>query len=160
MSSGVKEHQDHTKKSIFHHGLIKIIISTMLRKKEKTWDYFLFWSGFQSEKENQAQKRQLNKGHNLVKKLKKRVTVEIKEDNVPTKSMTQRDENVEDEQQTNIEENEISKAGMKDLEPVEDSEDQNKKIMKGKKIVVSENKPVFTETKISEIFKEVRKKMI
>ena len=35
--------------------------------------------------------------------------------------MTQRDENVEDEQQTNIEENEISKAGMKNLEPVEDS---------------------------------------
>ena len=57
----------------------------------------------------------------MVKKLKKRVTVEIEEDNVPEKSMTQRDENVEDEQQTNIEGNEISKVGMKDLEPVEDS---------------------------------------
>ena len=121
MSSRVKEHQDHTKQSIFHHGLIKLIISTVLQKKEKTWDYFLFWSGFQTEKEYQAQKRQLNKGHNLVKKLKKRVTVKIEEDNVPEKSMTQRDENVEDEQRTNIEENEISKAGMKDLEPVEDS---------------------------------------
>ena len=35
--------------------------------------------------------------------------------------MTQKDENVEDEQQTNIEENEISKAKMKDLEHIEDS---------------------------------------
>ena len=82
----------------------------MLRKKEKTWDYFLLWLGFPIEKEDQAQKRQLNKGHNLVKKLKKRVIVKIEEDNVPGKSMTQRDENVEDEQQTNIEENETSKA--------------------------------------------------
>ena len=57
MSSRVKEHQDHTKQSIFHNGLIKLIISTVLRKKETTWYYFLFWSGFQSEKEDQAQKR-------------------------------------------------------------------------------------------------------
>ena len=56
----------------------------------------------------------------MVKKLKKRVIVEIEEDNVPGKSMTQRDENVEDEQQTNIEEDGISKAKMKDLEHVED----------------------------------------
>ena len=58
----------------------------------------------------------------MVKKLRKRVTVKIEEDNVLEKSITQRDENIEDEQQTNIEENEISKCtGMKDLEPVEDS---------------------------------------
>ena len=42
-------------------------------------------------------------GHNLVKKLKKKVIVEIEEDSVPGKSMIQKDENVEDEQQTNIE---------------------------------------------------------
>ena len=122
MSSRVKEHQDHTKQSIFHHGIIKLIISTVLRKKEKTWDYFLFWFGFQTKNEDHAQKIELNKGHNLVKKLKKRVTVKIEEDNVPEKSMTQRDENIEYEQQTNIEENETSKCtGMKDLELVEDS---------------------------------------
>ena len=80
---------------------------------------FLFWYGFQTEKEDQTQKRQLNKGHNLVKKLKKKFTVKIEEDNVPEKSMTQGDENVEVEQQTNIEENEISKAGVKDVELVE-----------------------------------------
>ena len=75
MSSRVKEHPDHTKQSVFHHGFIKLVISTMLRKREKTWDYFLFWSGFQTEKEDQAQKRQLNKGQKLVKKLKMKVSV-------------------------------------------------------------------------------------
>ena len=58
MSSRVKEHQDHTKQSEFQHGLIKLVISTVLRKREKTWDYFLFWSGFQTEKEEQSQKRE------------------------------------------------------------------------------------------------------
>ena len=53
MSSRVREHHDHTKESIFHHGLIKLIISTVLQKKGKTWDKFLFWSGFQSKKEDQ-----------------------------------------------------------------------------------------------------------
>ena len=40
MSSRIREHQDHTKQSIFHHGLIKLIISTVLQKKGKYWDYF------------------------------------------------------------------------------------------------------------------------
>ena len=45
-------------------------------------------------------------------------------------------------------------------EELEDNEDQNEKDMKGKKKMVSENKSAFTETKISEIFEEVRKKVI
>ena len=121
MSSKVKENQDHTKQCIFHHGLIKLIISTVLQKKEKTWDYFLFWSGFQFAKEDQSRKRQLNKGHNLVKKLKKKVIVEIEEDSVQGKSVTQRDENVENKQQNKVEEDEISKGQMQDLEHEEDS---------------------------------------
>ena len=46
MSSRVKEHKDHTQQSIFHHGLIKLIICTMLQREGKTWYYFLFCSGF------------------------------------------------------------------------------------------------------------------
>ena len=69
----------------------------MLQKKEKTWDYFLFWSGFQSEKEDQSKKRQVNKAQNLVKKLKKKVIVEVEEYNVQREPMKQRDENVENE---------------------------------------------------------------
>ena len=76
MSSRVKGHQYHTKQSIFHHGLIKLIICNLLQKKGKTWDYFLFWSGFQSEKEDQSKKRHMNKLHIMVKRLKKEVIVE------------------------------------------------------------------------------------
>ena len=45
-------------------------------------------------------------------------------------------------------------------EKLEDNENENKKVMKGKKQIGSENKLVFTDTKISEIFMEVREKMI
>ena len=90
MSSRVREHHDHTKQCIFHHGLIKLIISIVLQNKGKTWDYFLLWSGFQSEKEDQSKRRQVNKSQNLVKKLKKKVIVEIEEENVQERSMTQR----------------------------------------------------------------------
>ena len=52
----------------------------------------------------------MNKGHNLVKKLKKKVIVEIEEDSVQGNSVTQRDENIENEQQNKVEEDEISKG--------------------------------------------------
>ena len=83
MSSRVKEHQDHTKQSVFHHGIIKLIISTVLQKREKTWEYFLFWSSFQTKKEEQSQKRQLDKGQNLINKLKNKVTVKDEEGGEP-----------------------------------------------------------------------------
>ena len=93
----------------------------MLQKKEKTWDYFLFWSRFQSEKEDQSKKRQVNKAQNLVKKLKKKFIVEVEEDNVQREFVTQRDENVENEQHNKVDEDEISKVQMQDLDHVEDS---------------------------------------
>ena len=82
----------------------------MLQKKEKTWDYFLFQSGFQCDKEDQSKKRQVNKAQNLVKKLKKKVIVEAEEDSVQGKSVTQRDENTKNEQQNKVDEDEISKV--------------------------------------------------
>ena len=45
-------------------------------------------------------------------------------------------------------------------EKLEDSEDDIKEIMKGKKTIVSKENPVFTDAKISDIFMEVRNKMI
>ena len=45
-------------------------------------------------------------------------------------------------------------------EELEDNEDLNVKDMKGKKLIILEDKLAVTETKISEIFKEVRKKVI
>ena len=59
---------------------------------------------FQSEKEEQSKKRQVNKQHNLVNKLKKKVIVEVEEDNVQEASVTQRDENAKNEQQNKVDE--------------------------------------------------------
>ena len=93
----------------------------MLQKKGKTWDYFLFWSGFQSEKEDQSKKRHVNKAHNLVKKLKKEVIVEAEEDSAQERSMTQKVENLESEQHNKADEDEPSKVQRQDLNHVENT---------------------------------------
>ena len=117
MSSRVREHRDHTKQYIFHHGLIKFIISTVLQKKGKTWDYFLFWSGFQSEKEDQSKSRQMNKSHSLVKKLKKEVIIEAVEETTQMESSAQKLEEPVGGQQKKIDEDNQLKIS-KDLEEV------------------------------------------
>ena len=45
-------------------------------------------------------------------------------------------------------------------EKLDGSEDESKDVMKGKKLVVSKDKSVFTDTKISDIFMEIRNQMI
>ena len=79
MSSRIKEHQDHISQSIFHHGLIKLIISSVLQKEGKTWDYFLFWSGFQNNQEGQPTRKQVDKGQTLIRKLRQKVKAEDEE---------------------------------------------------------------------------------
>ena len=95
MSCRVREHQDHTEQSVFHHGLIKLIISTVLHKRDKTWEHFLFLSGFKIEKEEQSQKRQLDKGLILIKKLKNKVIVKDEEADERGKALNQENENIE-----------------------------------------------------------------
>ena len=75
MSCRVREHQDHTKQLVFHHGLIKLIISTVLQKREKTWEHVLFWSGFMTEQEEQYQRRQVDKSQTLIKNIRKKFIV-------------------------------------------------------------------------------------
>ena len=75
MSCRVKEKQNYTRKSIFHHGLIKLIINIVFQSRGKTWEYFLFWSGFQKGQEGQSHKRQDDKGQTLIRKLRKKVKV-------------------------------------------------------------------------------------
>ena len=43
-------HQERTVHSLFHQGLIKLLIVFHLKKKGKTWEEFLFVSGFDAEK--------------------------------------------------------------------------------------------------------------
>ena len=80
MSNRVKQHEDHTSQSIFHHGLIKLIISTVLQHEGKTWDFFIFWSGFQTKEEDQKPKRQADKGKVLMRKLGQKPKLEVKEE--------------------------------------------------------------------------------
>ena len=78
MSRRIKEHHDHTAQFIFHHGLINLIISTVLQREGKTWDYFLFWSGFQINQEGKPTKKHVDKGQALIRKLGQKVKVEDK----------------------------------------------------------------------------------
>ena len=80
MSSRLKEHHDHTTQSIFHHGLIKLIIRNALQREGKTWDYFLFWSSFKIKPEEQQTKKHVDKGKTLVRKLGQKIKSEDKKE--------------------------------------------------------------------------------
>ena len=49
MVTWVRNHHDHTNHSLFHHVLIKILITIELKKMDKSWKHFLFWSCFEVE---------------------------------------------------------------------------------------------------------------
>ena len=34
---------------LFHHGLIKLIVMGELQRRERTWNYLLFWGEFEQE---------------------------------------------------------------------------------------------------------------
>ena len=82
MSNRIKGHMDHTHQSVFHHGLIKLIVCTVLQKNSRNWDHVLFWSGFLSEQEVQAKKSLMNKQFSFVKSFKKELSNELLQDSV------------------------------------------------------------------------------
>ena len=118
MSCRVREHQDHTKQSVFHHGLIKLIISIVLQKREKTWEHFIFWSSFKIDKEEQSQRRQVDKGQNLIKKLRKKVTIKDEENDKPGEASNQENKKFEFGQRVNDKESKVLQSEMKEVEPV------------------------------------------
>ena len=69
MASKIKEQDDHTSQSLFHHGLIKLIITTVLQHEGRNWDFFLFWSDIHPQREDQQPRRQTDKGKVMIKKL-------------------------------------------------------------------------------------------
>ena len=108
MSSRIKEHQDHNIQSIFHQWLIKIIINSVLQKKEKTWEYFLFWSVFQNSQEGQTTRKPADKGQTLVRKLRQKVKVEgeecvkLEEVAEPTKEDCESKQHLDDSENQNL----------------------------------------------------------
>ena len=57
-----------------------MIISIVLQSEGKTWDYFLFWYGFQIQEEELPTKKYVDKGQTLVRKLGQKVKFEDKKE--------------------------------------------------------------------------------
>ena len=55
MIARIHNHQEHTLHSLFHQGLIKLLIVFHLKKMEN-WEEFLFVSGFDAEKQKEEVK--------------------------------------------------------------------------------------------------------
>ena len=56
MIARIQNHQEHRVRSLFHQGLIKLLIVFHLKKKGQTWEKFLFVSGFDAEKQKEEVK--------------------------------------------------------------------------------------------------------
>lgn len=60
MATRVKNHPEASSHIIFHHGLVKLLITKELEKHKRSWPHFLFWSGFkvESRESDESKKKQ------------------------------------------------------------------------------------------------------
>jgi hypothetical protein len=65
MSHEVQAKPYKIKNTLFHFGLITLIVLEKLRRREKTWENFVFWGGFEMES---------NPGNNKKRTKKKSLT--------------------------------------------------------------------------------------
>ena len=49
MVTRVRNHPDHNTHSVFHHELIKLLITTELERFDISWHHFIFWTSFEPE---------------------------------------------------------------------------------------------------------------
>ena len=90
MSDRVKGNKDHTQQFIFHHGLIKLIVNTVLQKKGRTQKHFVFWPNIHTQQEGQPKKRQMNKHHCIVKRLKREIADDLVKCSVQEEGLVQK----------------------------------------------------------------------
>ena len=57
----VRNHPEHTSHSIFHHGLIKHLITTELEKIDRSWQHFIFWYGFEPKSQMHDDDKEIRK---------------------------------------------------------------------------------------------------
>jgi hypothetical protein len=85
MCNRVQAKPDNIQNTLFHFGLIKIIIVEELRKREITWEHFMFWGGFQLETQpNKGKKRSGNKSPTPQRSLKRRSVINLDLPEEPT----------------------------------------------------------------------------
>ena len=49
MTTKVHNNPEHTNHRFFHRGLVKFLVLEELKKYDRTWSHFIFWSGLQLE---------------------------------------------------------------------------------------------------------------
>ena len=54
MIAWVRNHPDHSSHLVFHHSLFKLLITAELGKTGRSWQHFIFWSGFESETQDHS----------------------------------------------------------------------------------------------------------
>jgi hypothetical protein len=87
MCNRVQVEPDNIQSALCHFGLINIIIVEELRKRERTWEHFPFWGGFQLETQpNKGKKRSSKKSPTPQSSLKRRKTINLDLPEEPTSS--------------------------------------------------------------------------
>ena len=62
METRLRNHPNHTSHSIFHHGLIKLIVLKKIKEEELNLVTFLFWSRFEVKKTKTLEDQKVEKG--------------------------------------------------------------------------------------------------
>ena len=60
MVTWVQTHPEHTARSIYHHGLIKLLVVSHLNKDGRNWDSFLLQSGFEEIFKEKGKKSEIS----------------------------------------------------------------------------------------------------
>jgi hypothetical protein len=61
MCNRVQAEPDIIQNTLFHFGLVKMIVVEQLKKKERTWEHFVFWEGFESQPQPDEGKKRAGK---------------------------------------------------------------------------------------------------
>jgi hypothetical protein len=86
MSHQVQAKPDKVHNRIFHHGLIKLIVMEELQRREKTWDYLLFWGEFGQEIQPKDKKTPTKKSSTPMNSKRKRRALSPVQTEQPTPS--------------------------------------------------------------------------
>ena len=71
---------------LFHHGLIKLIVMEELRRREKTWDYLIFWGEFEQDIQPKGKKKPTKKSSTPKRSKRKRKALSPVHTKQPTPS--------------------------------------------------------------------------
>jgi hypothetical protein len=86
MSHQVQAKPDKVHNRIFHHGLIKLIVMEELQRREKAWDYLLFWGEFEQEIQPKGKKTPTKKSSTPKRSKRKRRALSPVQTEEPTHS--------------------------------------------------------------------------